>query len=369
MSDNSEKSLTKGTVLVVDDNPSNLDLLSKMLKESGYEVRPAISGALALLSLRLSLPDLILLDIKMPEMDGYEVCSQLKADERTRDIPVIFVSAMGEVIDKVHAFGVGGVDYITKPFQFEEVLARVGTHITLRAMQKSLVQSERMAALGRLSQAVAHEVRNPVTVIGGFARRLQKQLAEEDPAQEIITVILAETGRLERVVADVDKYCRLRRPLHQPADLGTVVENVLLDHSGRIERQGIAVRRKGFEKSGEILCDEELLEHALNNIILNALEAMPQGRALELTITTGLDGLLISIRDTGSSIPPGAIQNVFEPFFASRTRGSGFGLALAHRIVIEQAGEITICSSPDTGTDVRIKLPLAASGNCIQLER
>lgn len=357
MSNSDEKSLTKGTVLVVDDNPSNLNLLSNLLREHGYEARPAISGSLALRSLRLSLPDLILLDIKMPEMDGYEVCSQLKANERTRDIPVIFVSAMGEVIDKVRAFGVGGVDYIMKPFQFEEVLARVGTHITLRAMQKSLIQSERLAALGRLSQAVAHEVRNPVTVIGGFARRLQRQNPEEDPIQEAISVILAETERLERIVADVERYCRLRPPLPQPVRLGEIVETVLLSHSERIQRQGITIQRNSLGEAGEILGDEELLEHALHNIILNAVEAMPKGGILELSMIPTTDGLLLTIRDTGSGITPEIIQNVFEPFFTSKTRGSGFGLALAHRIIREQSGEISLCSSPGHGTDVRIKMP------------
>jgi PAS domain S-box-containing protein len=127
---------TKRTILVVDDNPANLQLLTSLLRESDYDVRPAITGLLALATVKLDLPDLILLDVKMPEMDGYEVCRQLKTDERTREIPVIFISALGETIDKVRAFSVGGLDYITKPFHCEEVLARVGTHIRLRSIQR-----------------------------------------------------------------------------------------------------------------------------------------------------------------------------------------------------------------------------------------
>ncbi len=366
MSNGNDESETKGSVLVVDDNLSNLNLLSKLLNDNGYEVRPAISGALALLSLSLSPTDLILLDVKMPEMDGFEVCRRVKANEKTRDIPVIFVSAMGEVPDKVNAFRAGGVDYIMKPYEFDEVLARVGTHITMRKMQKSLIRTERMAALGRLSQAVAHEVRNPATVIGGFARRLQKQLSREEPAQGIIDVILAEAERLERIVADVDRYCNLRRPVRQPANLCAIVETVLLSYSDPIERHGIIVRRSGFEDSREeILCDEELLEYALNNIFLSAVEAMRQGGTLELTITPLTNAMLLSIRDTGSSIPAEIIQNVFEPFFACNTRGSGFGLALAHRIISEQSGEISLFSSPGCGTDVQIKMPLAGLENCL----
>jgi signal transduction histidine kinase len=129
---------TTGNILVVDDNLDNLGLLSRILTEKGYKVRPAPSGSLALKSVRSILPDIVLLDIKMPKMDGYEVCRRLKADERTRDVPILFISALAEVTDKIKGFNVGGVDYITKPFQYEEVLARVGTHLALRRIQSQL---------------------------------------------------------------------------------------------------------------------------------------------------------------------------------------------------------------------------------------
>ena len=132
--------MTKGDILVVDDNPSNLRLLAGMLSEKGYKVRPAPSGSLALKSVQSTLPELVLLDIKMPDMDGYEVCRRLKADERTRDVPVLFISAMAEVADKIKGFNIGAVDYITKPFQHEEVLARVETHVSLARMHKRLQQ-------------------------------------------------------------------------------------------------------------------------------------------------------------------------------------------------------------------------------------
>jgi sigma-B regulation protein RsbU (phosphoserine phosphatase) len=125
-------------LLIVDDKPANLRLLASMLVEQGYKVRSAISGPLALTATRAAPPDMILLDINMPEMNGYEVCKRLKADKDTRDIPIIFISALDETHDKVKAFSVGGVDYITKPFQLEEVLARVETHLALRRLQKRL---------------------------------------------------------------------------------------------------------------------------------------------------------------------------------------------------------------------------------------
>src|SRR5437764_7041108 len=128
----------RASILVVDDTPANLQVLAGMLKDRGYKVRPVPSGKLALLAARRDPPDLILLDINMPEMNGYEVCRQLKADEMLRGIPVIFISALNENLDKVNAFATGGVDYITKPFQMEELHARVETHLKLRRFQVEL---------------------------------------------------------------------------------------------------------------------------------------------------------------------------------------------------------------------------------------
>mgnify|MGYP000995257577 CR=1 FL=1 len=132
--------LTRGDILIVDDNPVNLDLLSNMLQDRSYRVRVAMNGKRALAAARSRPPDLIMLDINMPEMDGYEVCRELKSDATTSDVPVIFISALDETMDKVRAFEVGGADYVTKPFQFEEVLARIENHLKLSRLQKDLEQ-------------------------------------------------------------------------------------------------------------------------------------------------------------------------------------------------------------------------------------
>jgi CheY-like chemotaxis protein len=134
----------KETILIVDDTPINLRLLSQMLTKRGYKLRAATSGTHALESIRSSPPDLILLDVMMPEMNGYEVCEHLKADERTRDIPIIFISALDATEDKVRAFTAGGVDYVTKPFREKEVLARVETHLSLRGLHKQLEATNRV---------------------------------------------------------------------------------------------------------------------------------------------------------------------------------------------------------------------------------
>src|SRR5947208_4322571 len=144
-------------LLVVDDTPANLQVLAGMLKDRGYKVRPVLSGKLALSAAAGHPPDLILLDINMPEMNGYEVCERLKADVVLKGVPVIFISALTEPLDKVRAFATGGVDYITKPFQMEELYARVATHLNLRRLQVELEEANAHLerANGRMSRDLA----------------------------------------------------------------------------------------------------------------------------------------------------------------------------------------------------------------------
>ncbi|MFC2042938.1 PP2C family protein-serine/threonine phosphatase [Chloroflexota bacterium] len=201
---NSQPSRHHEEILIVDDTPANLRLLSQMLTSQGYSVRAVTSGARALESVRASVPSLILLDIRMPDMDGYEVCSELKDNERTCDIPVIFISALNEIEDKVKAFKLGGVDYITKPFQMEEVLARTETHLALRNLQKQLQDAidkfeRELQMAGKLQESFLPR-KLPVFPDWDLAAKL---LPANETSGDFYDVFEFPDGQLGIIVADV----------------------------------------------------------------------------------------------------------------------------------------------------------------------
>jgi sigma-B regulation protein RsbU (phosphoserine phosphatase) len=194
----------RADILVVDDTRANLRLLSKMLAEQGYQVRPVPDGALALAAAQAEPPDLILLDIRMPEMDGYQVCERLKTDARTADVPIIFISALDAIQDKVSAFAAGGVDYVTKPFQNEEVLARVATHLALRRLQTQLQDAnekmERELALA--GEVQASFLPRKLPDVPGWQLSIALEPARETSG-DFYDVNLLSDGRLGILVADV----------------------------------------------------------------------------------------------------------------------------------------------------------------------
>ena len=217
--------MANANILIVDDTPANLRLLTQMLTDNGYTVHAAKDGPQAWRLMQHTLPDLILLDIMMPGMSGYDVCRRLKEDALTRDVPVIFLSALDEIANKTRAFAAGGVDYVTKPFQAEEVLARVRAHLTIRELTQRLQQfnqeleqmvqqrtAELEAAYRRLEKLdkaksdfiniTAHELRTPLTVLHGYAAMMcVLESVKDDPVLgEMARGVLGGADRLRQVV-------------------------------------------------------------------------------------------------------------------------------------------------------------------------
>jgi adenylate cyclase len=191
-------------ILVVDDTPTNLKMLSSMLKEQGYKVRPVPNGRLALKAAESAPPDLILLDINMPDIDGYEVCRRLKENEKLRDIPVIFISALNEAMDKVEAFNTGGVDYVTKPFQFEEVQARVETHLKLRNAQIKLERYNQQ--LQELNQNL-ERAQELLTI--SFQRYMSSQLLERILKSSKPVSLTGEKKEVSILISDIRDFTPL----------------------------------------------------------------------------------------------------------------------------------------------------------------
>ena len=231
------------------------------------------------------------------------------------------------------------------------------TREELKVVENKLLQTERLAALGKLSRGVAHEVRNPVMIIGGFARRLQKRLPVNDPAQEMIAPILHELHRLEQMVAEIEAFTVLLEPDIKPQDLGRVVEQAVAASAGALAQRQIVSECHIPPDLPRIPLDEHLMGQALGHLIDNAMEAMPNGGRLTLTVTPEPKGLRLAVGDTGIGIPPEDLPYLFDPFFSSKPDGTGMGLTKVYQVVSDHRGEIKIKSVPGQGTEVNIWLP------------
>src|ERR687886_145410 len=376
----------KANILVVDDTVANLRLLVNLLAERGYKVRPASNGSMALSAALTEPPDLILLDILMPNMDGYEVCEQLKADEHTREIPVIFISAVSEVLDKVKAFAIGGVDYITKPFQVEEVLARVETHLAIRNLQRSLKDKneelEKTAALGSLVAGVAHEINTPI----GISVTAASVLAEDatdfsniyksgkmkradletflDTARESSSLILANLKRAADLVQSfkqvaVDQSSESQRCFY----LKEYLEEIILSLIGNLKKTKHTIKITG-DANLTLNTYPGALSQIVTNFVMNSLiHAYSEEEAGQIQLDFQREGeqLILQYSDDGQGIKSENISQIFDPFFTTnRSQGStGLGLHIVYNLITQKLrGTIQCESQVGRGTKFTLKLPI-----------
>ena len=375
MSDGSQP-IGQPDILVVDDTQANLQLLAGMLKERGYKVRPVPSGMLALQAAKSAPPDLILLDIHMPDLDGYEVCAQLKRDERTRDIPVLFISALNETMDKVLAFGMGGLDYITKPFQFEEVDARVAAHLKLRRLQVDLAArnqelQQSNAELRRLqelrdnlTQMIVHDLRSPLTGVFGSLELLATGCEELSPESkkmiELSREALNQTLAMINSLLDVSKIeAGELRPDCRACDLVRLAREANDLLAGMRGNRTVLIEPENDSVPASV--DPDLISRVLQNLIGNALKFTgPDG---EIKIGLGhRDGHIhVSVQDNGPGVAPEFHQRIFEKFGqvkdATNRVGTGLGLTFCRLAVEAHHGSIGVTSELGKGSTFWFELP------------
>jgi signal transduction histidine kinase len=374
----------RASILIVDDTPANLRLLSQMLADHGFKVRVANSGTRAIEAARANPPDLILLDIIMPDLDGFETCQKLKSDPLTCDIPVIFISALDATNDKLNAFRSGGVDYITKPFQFEEVLARVQTHLALRSLQSQLQITNRELAgkvnelqiqnaeLDAFAHTVAHDLKNPLHLIMGYSTLMARgEVDLTTEGSDYAGIILMTARKVNDIIESLLLLAGVRK--HEVAfeelDMEQIVQDALAtlaplisDCSGQVILPDAWPTAYGYRP---------WVEQIWSNYLSNAfkyggtppiirLGAEPFSDAVHLA--TGKAQVRFWVADNGSGILPEDQKRLFTPFTRiqkDRAQGHGLGLTIVQRIVEKLGGQVGLSSEIGVGSTFFFTLPVS----------
>lgn len=391
--------MTEGSkIIVVDDDPIVRKLLKSWLEKAGYAVYLASEGEEGLSLAFKENPDVILLDVMMPKMDGFEVCRRLKDDPATKEIPVIFLSAKTESQDKVHGLEVGAADYINKPFDLAEVMARIEAHIRLKKQEeqlkkyahdledmveertKQLIHAERLVSLGTLSAGIAHEINNPTTFILGNLQTLEHFWAdmlpylkagvesEKNPNLEFIINEMPKmiesmkigTRRITEIVSGLKTFAR-----REPAEKTMVDVNECINDALKLTHN----KTKYYIKSEldldpdlpQVLANSQQLTQVFVNLLINASDAIGE-RPGKFVISSKLksDGKVeITFTDDGPGMSPEVLNCIFDPFFTTKPigTGTGLGLSISHGIISDHQGSIDVKSSPNQGTSFILTLP------------
>lgn len=384
------------TILVIDDNPTNLKVMVDFLHTHGYRVLTARSGSSALDRAYHGQPNLILLDVQMPEMDGLETCRRLKANPATQTIPVIFMTAMTDLSYKVEAFSMGAVDYIVKPFQFEEVLARVNTHLQIYTLTHhleqavstrttelaaSLTREQKLAQelenaldkereLGQLKsqilRVVSHEFRTPLSVISQSAALLENfypRLTEEK-RQRNFERIKEAVFAIDKLLADVSlinlnesQELDASQSLHAWETVWSDLQRQLLMKLPHATRLQFASAIGPLE----LMTDATMLKHILLQLAANGLHYSSEPVIMRSYEDEGW--VVVEVTDRGIGIPPAEQAHIFDLFFRGSNiggrRGLGVGLYLASSLAALLNGRITVTSEQDKGSTFTLRIPAA----------
>jgi two-component system, sensor histidine kinase and response regulator len=383
--------VARSDIMIVDDNPANLKLLEKMLTREGHEVRSFPRGRLALAAAMKNPPDLILLDINMPEMNGYEVCERLKSDSRLSDVAVIFLSALNETSDKVKGFQVGAVDYISKPFQFEEVHARVETHLKLHELRRALKSqnehleevvaartrqlaesNQRLTILDRSKNEflalISHEFRTPLNGILGVAEIILEENCSRNENSELCDLFEQSRRRIISILDDalllteIDVNAEQFRPcpVSIPAVLRRAIENVA--HLAQSRKVTITAPPEG---QSWVNGNEKLLVRALHALLEAAIKFSEEGQDVRLSLDL-LPQPCVIIESLGKTIPVSELPKFFDVFSISETSTAagnlGLGPALASRILSLFGASVSVARTELPGVRFSVSLQPTETG-------
>ena len=366
-------------ILIVDDNPVNLRILADYLEAHQYGVLVARDGQSGLDKAEFALPDLILLDVMMPEIDGFETCRLLKLNKKTANIPVIFMTALSETENKLEGFNAGAVDYVTKPLQQKEVLARIRTHLRLRELTEELEElvAARTAELetayralskmdktkGDFISIMSHELRTPLAVIDGYTQLLQDSMTikEDDELTMLVDNILKGTTRMLRTMNDIFDVTRIENDVlnvfKEKVDVAAIFNEIIEKLEPALAGRQIYLERRALDDLPPLRADKSLITKVFYHLVVNAVKYTPDGgRVLiegQVCTTNDDQELKITVSDNGIGIDPSQLNLIFEKFYQTgkvnlhssgtttfKGGGPGLGLAIAKGIVDAHNGRI-----------------------------
>lgn len=360
-------------ILIVDDSPSTLQLLSEIFKKEGYSTRAALSGRLALQSLRTTIPDMVLLDITIPDISGYEICKAMKADESLKDIPVIFISGHSRNIDVVKGFSAGGVDFVAKPFEVNEVVARVKTHLELRrqqhALQKSYAELRSLEEMrDNLVHMIVHDLRNPLWSANIHLEQIQglADTSLNPLIQNHVNEALTATHTLMEMVNSILDVNRMEAgliPLNpEPCDLILLIQDILQAAFSLIKSRRLTIESEA--ESVVVKADITLIRRVIHNLLSNAISFTSEtGGEIHFGISRH-DGMTrVTVRDNGQGIPAEYHEKIFEKFFQMNSalnggrHSTGLGLTFCKLAVESHGGQIGVQSEEKRGSLFWFDLP------------
>jgi two-component system sensor histidine kinase/response regulator len=363
-------------ILIVDDVLQNIQVVGTMLREAGYSIMPATSGAAALQRVQKKLPDLILLDFMMPDMDGLEVCRRLKDDPATKAIPVIFLTASNEMSHLVQGLQAGAVDYVTKPFNPPELLARVRTHLELKHSRDMIVRySQQLAHLNNEKNEfmgiVAHDLRSPLGAIKGFAELILEDTQVPREELEDFTRRIRDTAqRMSEMVQNLLDANRIERGEMKvalaPCELSQLLCAVVQSYQPRAAAKQQTIQLDGAAAPVTVMADPNVTVQVLENLVSNAIKYSPPGKNIYARLRVVEGAARCEVQDEGPGLSAEDQQKLFGKFArlsAKPTGGehaTGLGLSIVKRLVEAMNGRVWCESELGEGATFIVELPAAA---------